>query len=167
VPPGPQHAPAPMLHLFEHSAAAPRPQHHHESTSRSPPPSAARCAIDCGKLDPGAVIRPVAANGHPRMPQQTRGERSRADWAPAATRSISSRPDIGARLEVADRHKPKHKARGEYERVSCGSARAGDVFCEWQSSIDNRLRPSALVRLECYSIRRDCMPPRSILILKY
>ena len=31
-----------------------------------------RCTmrVDCGELDPGAVIRPVAGEWHPRMPEQ-------------------------------------------------------------------------------------------------
>ena len=31
-----------------------------------------RCTmrIDCGQLDPGAVIRPVAGEWHPRMPER-------------------------------------------------------------------------------------------------
>ena len=50
-----------------------------------------RCTmrIDCGQLDPGAVIRPVPGEWHPRMPERL-DERSFRTGAPAAMRSISS-----------------------------------------------------------------------------
>ena len=49
-----------------------------------------RCTmrVDCGQLDPGAVIRPVPGEWHPRMPASTK--RSLRTGAPAAMRSISS-----------------------------------------------------------------------------
>jgi hypothetical protein len=44
--------------------------------------------VDCGELDPGAVIRPVAGEWHPRMPAGRK--RSLRTGAPAAMQSISS-----------------------------------------------------------------------------
>jgi hypothetical protein len=40
-----------------------------------------RCTmrIDCGQLDPGAVIRPVPGEWHPRMPERL-DEEELADW---------------------------------------------------------------------------------------
>jgi hypothetical protein len=35
--------------------------------------------VDCGELDPGAVIRPVPGEWHPRMPEQLDDEEL-ADW---------------------------------------------------------------------------------------
>ena len=63
-----------------------------------------RCTmrVDCGELDPAAVIRPVAANGTRICPSASM-KKSLPTGAPAATRSISSPPyTIGARLAVAD-----------------------------------------------------------------
>jgi hypothetical protein len=53
-----------------------------------------RCTmrVDCGQLDPGAVIRPVPEEWHPRMPARASTKRSWRTGAPAATRSISSPP---------------------------------------------------------------------------
>ena len=50
-----------------------------------------RCTmrIDCGQLDPGAVIRPVPANGI-RVSPSASTTRSLPIGAPAAMRSISS-----------------------------------------------------------------------------
>jgi hypothetical protein len=53
-----------------------------------------RCTmrVDCGQLDPAAVIRPEPGEWHPRMPERLSTTRSWRTGAPAATRSISSRP---------------------------------------------------------------------------
>jgi hypothetical protein len=45
--------------------------------------------VDCGQLDPGAVIRPVAGQWRPRMPEPST-TRSLPTGAPAAMRFISS-----------------------------------------------------------------------------
>jgi hypothetical protein len=47
-----------------------------------------RCTmrVDCGQLDPGAVIQPEPGEGHPRIPERLDEE----ELAPAAMRSISS-----------------------------------------------------------------------------
>jgi hypothetical protein len=70
--------------------------------SRSAAASAARCGIDCGQLNPGAVIRPAPAEWHPRMPEHldeveladSRAGRNAVYQLAAMT--------IGARLTVAD-----------------------------------------------------------------
>ena len=51
-----------------------------------------RCTmhVDCGQLDPGAVIRAVPGEWHPRMPEQLDEEGLRTGVR-AAMRSISSR----------------------------------------------------------------------------
>jgi hypothetical protein len=41
--------------------------------------SAARLRVDCGQLDPGAVIRPDPGEWHPRMPERLDDEEL-ADW---------------------------------------------------------------------------------------
>ena len=58
-----------------------------------------RCTmrVDCGELDPGAVIRPVAGEWHPRIPERL-DEEELADWRMAAKhdllrRRCGSRPD--------------------------------------------------------------------------
>src|ERR1700730_7435897 len=40
-----------------------------------------RCTmrVDCGELDPGAVIRPIRGEWHPRMPERL-DEEGLADW---------------------------------------------------------------------------------------
>jgi hypothetical protein len=58
--------------------------------------------VDCGQLEPGAVIRPVPEEWHPRMPERL-DEEELADWR--AGRNAVYRLaalTIGARLAVAD-----------------------------------------------------------------
>ncbi len=58
--------------------------------------------VDCGQLDPGAVIRQVSGEWHPRMPERLDGEEL-ADWR--AGRNVVyqlAALTIGARLAVAD-----------------------------------------------------------------
>jgi hypothetical protein len=55
-----------------------------------------RCTmrVDCGQLDPGAVIRPVPEEWHPRVPQRL-DEEELADWRAGhqgANRGANSRP---------------------------------------------------------------------------
>jgi hypothetical protein len=58
--------------------------------------------IDCGQLDPGAVIQPVAGEWHPRMPKQL-DEEELADWRAGrdAIYQLAALA-IGVRLAVAD-----------------------------------------------------------------
>ena len=58
--------------------------------------------VDCGRLDPGAVIRPDPGEWHPRMPERL-DEEELADWR--AGRDAIYQPaalTVGARLAVAD-----------------------------------------------------------------
>jgi hypothetical protein len=50
-----------------------------------------RCTmrVDCGRLDPAAVIRPLPGEWHPRMPERL-DEEELADCRLAAMRSIGS-----------------------------------------------------------------------------
>jgi len=50
-----------------------------------------RCTmrVDCGQIDPAAVIRPVPGEWHPHMPERWTS-RSLRTGGPAAMRSISS-----------------------------------------------------------------------------
>ena len=63
-----------------------------------------RCTmrIDCGELNPSAVIRPVPGEWHPHMPQSL-DEEELADWR-AGRNAIYQLAalTIGARLAVAD-----------------------------------------------------------------
>jgi hypothetical protein len=63
-----------------------------------------RCTmrVDCGELDPGAVIRPVPGEWHPHIPAQL-DEEELADWRAgrAAVYQLAALT-IGARLAVAD-----------------------------------------------------------------
>jgi len=63
-----------------------------------------RCTmrLDCGQLDPDAVMRPVPGEWHPRMPEQL-DEEELADWRAGrnAVHQLAA-PTIGAHLAVAD-----------------------------------------------------------------
>ena len=63
-----------------------------------------RCTmrIDCGQLDPGAVIRPVAGQWEPRMPERL-DEEELADWRAGRNAVYQlAALTIGAHLAVAD-----------------------------------------------------------------
>ena len=63
-----------------------------------------RCTmrVDCGQLDPGAVIRPVAGEWDPRMPERL-DEEELADWRAGRNAVYQlAALTIGARLAVAD-----------------------------------------------------------------
>jgi hypothetical protein len=63
-----------------------------------------RCTmrVDCGALDPGAVIQPMRGEWHPRMPERL-DEEELADWRTGrdAVYQLAALT-IGARLAVAD-----------------------------------------------------------------
>jgi hypothetical protein len=63
-----------------------------------------RCTmrVDCGQLDPAAVIRPEPGEWHPRMPERLDDEEL-ADWRAGrnAVHQLAA-PTVGARLAVAD-----------------------------------------------------------------
>ena len=63
-----------------------------------------RCTmrVDCGRLDPGAVIRPVRGKWHPQMPEHL-DEEELADWRAGRNAVYQlAALTIGARLAVAD-----------------------------------------------------------------
>src|ERR1700731_4027648 len=63
-----------------------------------------RCTmrIDCGQLDPGAVIRPDPGEWHPRMPERLDDEEL-ADWRAGRNAVYQlAALTVGARLAVAD-----------------------------------------------------------------
>src|ERR1700675_2145137 len=63
-----------------------------------------RCTmrVDCGQLDPGVVIRPVAGEWRPRMPERLDQEKL-ADWRAGRNAVYQlGALTIGARLAVAD-----------------------------------------------------------------
>jgi hypothetical protein len=63
-----------------------------------------RCTmrVDCGQLDPGAVIQPVPGQWHPRMPERL-DEEELADWRAGRSAIYQlAALTIGARLAVAD-----------------------------------------------------------------
>jgi hypothetical protein len=58
--------------------------------------------VDCGQLDPGAVIQPVPGEGHPCMPEHLDAEEL-ADWRAGRNAVYQlAALTIGARLAVAD-----------------------------------------------------------------
>ena len=59
-----------------------------------------RCTmrVDCGQLDPGAVIRPVPGEWHPRMPELL-DEEELADWR--AGRNAVRSPSLKVHLAAA------------------------------------------------------------------
>ena len=63
-----------------------------------------RCTmrVDCGEIDPGAVIRPVSGEWQPRMPEQL-DEEELADWRAGRNAVYQfAALTVGARLAVAD-----------------------------------------------------------------
>jgi hypothetical protein len=63
-----------------------------------------RCTmhVNCGELDPGAVIRPVPGEWQPRMPERL-DEEELADWRAGRNAVYQlAALTIGARLAVAD-----------------------------------------------------------------
>jgi hypothetical protein len=63
-----------------------------------------RCTmrIDCGQLDPGAVIRPEPGEWQPRMPERL-DEEELADWRAGRNAVYQlAALTVGARLAVAD-----------------------------------------------------------------
>ena len=63
-----------------------------------------RCTmrVDCGQLDPGAVIRPAPGEWHPRIPERLDDEEL-ADWRAGRNAVYQlAALTIGARLAVAD-----------------------------------------------------------------
>ena len=63
-----------------------------------------RCTmrVNCGELDPGAVIRPVPGEWQPRMPERL-DEEAVADWRAGRNAVYQlAALTIGARLAVAD-----------------------------------------------------------------
>jgi hypothetical protein len=58
--------------------------------------------INCGELDPGAVIRPVLGQWEPRVPERL-DEEELADWRAGRSAVYQlAALTIGARLAVAD-----------------------------------------------------------------
>ena len=58
--------------------------------------------VDCGQLDPGALIRPVPGEWHPRMPERL-DEEELADWCAGRNAVYQlAALTIGARLAVAN-----------------------------------------------------------------
>jgi hypothetical protein len=58
--------------------------------------------VDCGQLEPGAVIRPVPEEWHPRMPERL-DEEELADWRAGRNAVYQlAALTIGAGLAVAD-----------------------------------------------------------------
>jgi hypothetical protein len=63
-----------------------------------------RCTmrVDCDQLDPGAVIRPVPGESHPRIPERL-DEKELADWRAGRNAVYQlAALTIGPRLTVAD-----------------------------------------------------------------
>ena len=63
-----------------------------------------RCTmrVDCAQLEPGAVIRPVPGEWHPRIPERL-DEEELADWRAGRNAVYQlAALTIGARLAVAD-----------------------------------------------------------------
>ena len=57
--------------------------------------------VDCGQLDPGAVIQPVSGQWHPRMPERL--DEELADWRAGRSAVYQlAALTIGARLAVAE-----------------------------------------------------------------
>ena len=89
-------------HEFRTGPAAPGAQHQIESTFEVGRRFRCTMRVDCGQLDPGAVIRPVAGESQPRMPERLDDEEL-ADWRAGrdAVYQLAALT-IGARLAVAD-----------------------------------------------------------------
>jgi hypothetical protein len=82
---------APQSHVFRPGPAALARNTIIESTFEVGRRFRCTMRVDCGQLDPGAVIRPEPGEWHPCMPERL-DEEELAGWRPAATPCISS-PD--------------------------------------------------------------------------
>ena len=72
--------------------------------------------IDCGELDPGAVIRPEPGEWHPRMPERL-DEEELADWRAGRNAVYQlAALTVGARLAVADAACTRRCARAPLRR---------------------------------------------------
>jgi hypothetical protein len=92
--------PAPHSHVFRTRPAAARAQHYHRVDVRGRPPFPLH--VDCGQLDPGAVIRPVPGEWQPPMPERLDDEEL-ADWRAGRDAAYQlGALTIGACLAVAD-----------------------------------------------------------------
>jgi hypothetical protein len=59
--------------------------------------------VDCGQLDPGAVIRPEPGELHPRMPERLDDDEELADWRAGRNAVYQlAALTVGARLAVVD-----------------------------------------------------------------
>ena len=77
-------------------------QHYHRVDVRGRPPLPLHDARRFGQLDPGAVIRPVAGEWDPRMPERL-DEVELADWRAGRNAVYQlAALTLGARLAVAD-----------------------------------------------------------------
>jgi hypothetical protein len=84
-----------------------------------------RCTmgVDCGQLEPGAVIRPVPGEWHPRMPERLDQEEL-ADWHAGRNAVYQlAALTIDARIAVAERPCPRSARRshrtGSAARAPC------------------------------------------------
>ena len=72
------------------------------SSRRSRSAAASTMRVDCGQLDPAAVIRPVPGEWHPHIPERLDDEEL-ADWRAGRNAVYQlAALTIGARLAVAD-----------------------------------------------------------------
>ena len=94
--------PAPQSHLFR--TVPPRLARNTVIESTFEVGRRFRCTmrVDCGQLDPGAVIRPDPGEWHPRMPERL-DEEELADWRAGrdAVYQLAALT-VSARLAVAD-----------------------------------------------------------------
>jgi hypothetical protein len=66
------------------------------------PPRRCTMRVDCGELNPAAVIRPIRGEWHPRMPERL-AEEELAEWRAGLNAVYQlAALTVGARLAVAD-----------------------------------------------------------------
>src|SRR4029077_11980296 len=90
--------------------------------------------VDCGQLDPGAVIRPVPGEWHPQIPERL-DEEELADWQAGRNAVYQlAALTIGARLVVAEHNPPSgsNLTLGTVEIVEYGNNRMWSFGCAWR-----------------------------------
>ncbi|HEY2531605.1 MAG TPA: hypothetical protein VGJ20_27355 [Xanthobacteraceae bacterium] len=95
-----------------------------------------RCTmrVDCGRLDPGAVIRPDPGEWHPRMPERL-DEEELADWRAGRDAIYQlAALTVGARLAVADGSAPAKE-----KTPVGGPGFSGSAIAQGGHAIDRRI----------------------------
>jgi hypothetical protein len=123
-----------------------------------------RCTlrVDCGQLEPGAVIRPVPGEWQPRMPEQL-DEEELADWRAGRNAVYQlAALTIGARLAVADAPKPGMQGKGKPRRGRPGVFKQDDRHGGFRSPAGIKQHRSSIVQVVTRDRRKSKPEPAPI-----